>query len=157
MPQSPQWPLVNTGTPVSTQMACLTTIRTPTVNERSTGVTRRAALLQRLTSPPKVLTPPLHHITYPWYILRHVQSGLGPLCTMLKYWCRLCCWSGLPCAWAFSVCLAPYSSVSVQHEFDQGADACHTDVGSYPCFSCYLHSRSYPCDMCTNNVIRSAG
>lgn len=97
-----------------------------------------------------------HHISLV-YPATCTVSGLGPLCTMLKYWCRLCCWSGLPCAWAFSVCLAPYSSVSVQHEFDQGADACHTDVGSYPCFSCYLHSRSYPCDMCTNNVIRSAG
>ena len=48
------WPLESTGTPVSIPMACSTTTRTLTDSALLTGVTRLVALLQPLTSPPKV-------------------------------------------------------------------------------------------------------
>ena len=48
------WPLESIGTPVSTLMACSTTTRMLTDSALSTGVTRLAALLQPLISPPKV-------------------------------------------------------------------------------------------------------
>lgn len=54
MALSPQWPLASTGTPATTLMVCSTTTRMPTGSGLWTGVTRQAALLQPLTSPPKV-------------------------------------------------------------------------------------------------------
>ena len=58
MALSPRWPLVSTGTPATTVMGFSTTTRMPTGSELLTGVTRQAALLQPLTSQPKVNISP---------------------------------------------------------------------------------------------------